>query len=690
MITLCFLWHQHQPDYRHPENGVSILPWVRLHAVKGYHDMLSVLERYGHARCVVNFSGILLEQLTAYAEGSAQDYFAELSKKPAAELTQSEREFVLTHFFSGNTRTLVEPHPRYRELKVKRDTLFQRDESARAQAQFSEQELTDLVVWFNLGWIGFAAGRRLDVAELVTKGRDYSHENQHQLMEIHDELVRMVLPGYKRLLRDDRIELSFTPQHHPIMPLVIDLAGQGHSNVDDALTEFRFPDDAAEHVRRGMEWFTKCFGQPPRGVWPAEGSVSDAALELFAGAGLNWTATDQRNLPHEEQQPLSHFKPRHWQHDGCNLHVFFRDTHLADNISFEYSSWQGRLAGAHLLDMARAAAERSPHKHPVITIALDGENPWENYRDGGESFLCSLLEEVAAANDICCRTPSEIIEEGTSPTISTVKPGSWIGGNFDIWSRHAETRTAWRKLSLARHELIDACRGDVQDHLLAAEASDWFWWYGDDFETEQAAQFDELFRMHLICAYRAAGRTAPDELFAPITSERQPASVGDVTNLVSPQLDGRVSSYFEWRGAVQVGSAHGRSAMARGSEEEVTSLWYGFSEDALWLRLDLANELQEQLSESSMELKVHISQNGQTQHLNHPADGLDKPKLEAKAGKIVEARISIEEAGIERGKLAFIWLEMGTGGEVLHRYPATGRFPVFIIGADFASEHWSV
>lgn len=652
--------------------------------------MLSVLERYDYTHCAVNFSGILLEQLTAYAEGRAQDYFAELSMKPAAGLTLTEREFVLTHFFSGNPRTLIEPHQRYRELKVKRDTLLERDELARAQAKFSEQELTDLLVWFNLGWIGFAAGRRRDVAELVTKGRDYTHEHQRQLLAIHEDLVRMVLPGYKKLFTDSRVELSFTPHHHPIMPLVIDLAGQGHYSANDPLPEFRFPDDAVEHVRRGMEWFTKCFGQPPRGAWPAEGSVSDAALELFAGAGLSWVATDQQNLPHEESQPLGHLMPRQWRRDGSSLHVFFRDTRLADNISFEYSSWQGRLAGAHLLDMARAAAGRSPYQHPVITIALDGENPWENYRDGGESFLCSLFDAVTAANDICCRTPSEIVEEGISPTISTIKPGSWIGGNFDIWSRHAETRTAWRRLSRARHELIDACRGGVQDHLLAAEASDWFWWYGDDFETEQAAQFDELFRMHLVCACRAAGRTAPDELFAPITSERQPASVSDVTSLISPQLDGRVSSYYEWRGAVQLGCDQGRSAMARGSEEGITALWYGFSEDALWLRLDLANKLQEQLSENSMVLKVHISQNGLALDLVHPVSDLDKPKLEAKAGKIVEAHIGIEETGIERSKLAFVWLELAIGTCAPLRYPAAGRFPVFIIGADFASEHWSV
>jgi len=33
-VDLVFLWHHHQPDYRHPRDGRSVLPWVRLHATK--------------------------------------------------------------------------------------------------------------------------------------------------------------------------------------------------------------------------------------------------------------------------------------------------------------------------------------------------------------------------------------------------------------------------------------------------------------------------------------------------------------------------------------------------------------------------------------------------------------------------------------------------------------------------------
>ena len=33
MADLAFLWHMHQPDYRHPDSGEFMLPWVLLHSI---------------------------------------------------------------------------------------------------------------------------------------------------------------------------------------------------------------------------------------------------------------------------------------------------------------------------------------------------------------------------------------------------------------------------------------------------------------------------------------------------------------------------------------------------------------------------------------------------------------------------------------------------------------------------------
>ena len=42
--SIAFLWHMHQPFYLDRITGEMSMPWVRLHAVKGYYDMVSLLE----------------------------------------------------------------------------------------------------------------------------------------------------------------------------------------------------------------------------------------------------------------------------------------------------------------------------------------------------------------------------------------------------------------------------------------------------------------------------------------------------------------------------------------------------------------------------------------------------------------------------------------------------------------------
>ena len=42
------------------------------------------------------------------------------------------------------------------------------------------------------------------------------------------------------------------------------------------------------HVKRAVEEHTRRFGRPPKGMWPAEGSVCQAMLPLLAQHGIEW------------------------------------------------------------------------------------------------------------------------------------------------------------------------------------------------------------------------------------------------------------------------------------------------------------------------------------------------------------------------------------------------------------------
>ena len=41
MANVVFLWHMHQPYYVNPVTRTAMMPWVRLHAVKGYLEALA-------------------------------------------------------------------------------------------------------------------------------------------------------------------------------------------------------------------------------------------------------------------------------------------------------------------------------------------------------------------------------------------------------------------------------------------------------------------------------------------------------------------------------------------------------------------------------------------------------------------------------------------------------------------------
>ena len=45
-IYLCFVWHMHQPFYKDLMSGEYKLPWTRMHALKDYYGMVSILEEF--------------------------------------------------------------------------------------------------------------------------------------------------------------------------------------------------------------------------------------------------------------------------------------------------------------------------------------------------------------------------------------------------------------------------------------------------------------------------------------------------------------------------------------------------------------------------------------------------------------------------------------------------------------------
>ena len=277
-LRLCLLWHMHQPMYRDPESGEYILPWVRLHATRAYYDMARVLAEFEGARAVVNLVPSLLWQLDDYVQGRAKDRFLDLTRKPAAELSPSEREFLLRNFFQVDWETAVRPIPRYWELLHKRGRDLRGIDLSKVS--FTVAELRDLQVLFNLQWMGFrATEEEALIPALRAKGRDFSEDEKLALLDVQHKILSQVMPAFAEVARSGQAELTVTPFYHPILPLLIDSDSARRAMPQATLPRrFTWPEDAQVQVRRALDFAEQHLHTRPEGMWPAEGSVSPEAL----------------------------------------------------------------------------------------------------------------------------------------------------------------------------------------------------------------------------------------------------------------------------------------------------------------------------------------------------------------------------------------------------------------------------
>ncbi|MBS1903846.1 MAG: glycoside hydrolase [Bacteroidetes bacterium] len=524
-IKLAILWHQHQPYYR--SDGIVRLPWVRLHATKDYLEMAEHLARVPAMHATINLVPSLVAQVEEYAHG-ATDPLLTASRAPTDRLTDDERALVMRQCFHANYQRMIMRSARYTEL--------------RERTTFTTQDLRDLIVHFHLAWTGEYARGGEPFASLIAKDRDYTEADKTALLDAHTKILQTFDVAHMRLAAGANIELSTTPYYHPILPLICDTNSAHEAMPGLRLPDVRcsWPEDAREHVTRSIAFHEHQFGLVARGMWPAEGSISDAALALMADEGIVWAASDETVLDHslgEYDRPygrFEHYFPRMVRSAHGSIVVFFRDHWLSDKVGFDYHTWHVTDAVNDFVNHIRQVRQEILREYgedvlrtACVSVILDGENCWEHYERNGFDFVSGLYRALVDDPDIEPVTMSEAVENIGKANIRPIEhivAGSWIGGNFKIWIGHPEKNTAWEYLAAAREVLAAADRASAnypqaRTALLQAEGSDWFWWFGDDHYAEDRGLFDELFRMHLGQMYDALGVERPDVLSRPIIDE---------------------------------------------------------------------------------------------------------------------------------------------------------------------------
>ncbi len=519
MATVSFLWHLHQPAYR-TADGVSHAPWVALHAGGAYTTLARAIEVTGGSGQVVNIVPTLLEQLLAYVEGAVTDPVVEAIVTPAADLTDRQREVLVDWAFHVNPRQLAR-YPRLGELAHSRSVAGpkrQRD------GRFGTTDLRDLQILFVLAHAGEQAWTDDRLKPLYDRGRNFRIADHRQMVDWLQAQPGELVDLWRRIAAQPTVEVATSPYAHPIMPLLIDsgvVASSWAPHPAPHVPVFRYPEDAQWQLARGLEFMTE-HGFSTTGCWPPEGSVSEDAVAVYGDQGVQWLVTDEGILERSLDRSIRDGSNtatelyRSWRLAAGGPILFFRDRRLSDAIGFQYGRWEneGEAAAAlvgELEDLARTLPEEAN-----IVIALDGENPWLHYPEGGGRFLRELMQRLAdAPPDLAPATLATAAAGGEPAILDRLHPGSWINSVFATWIGHPEKTHAWEVLTEVR-DAIEEAGGGQPPSLLLAEGSDWFWWLGDDNPTELAPLYDEIFRKHLADACNQAGIAPPFDLDAPL------------------------------------------------------------------------------------------------------------------------------------------------------------------------------
>ncbi|HXX58647.1 MAG TPA: glycoside hydrolase family 57 protein [Thermodesulfovibrionales bacterium] len=718
-LYIAFLWHMHQPYYRDPFTGLYRLPWVRLHGTKDYLDMVSILDDYPGIKQTFNLVPSLLEQISDYTGNGAGDRFLDVTRKRAADLSEEDKIFLLENFFLANWDTMVRPFPRYYELLLKRGLRFSKSDLHRTIRYFTGDEFLDLQVLFNLVWIDpFFRSKDPFLGELVAKGRNFTEDEKERLLENQLSILGKVIPKYRELSSKGQIEISTSPFYHPILPLLWDTDVARVPTPDIRLPKRRFshPEDARAQIRMALDYFERIFGHRPSGMWPSEGSVSEDVVKAIRSEGLRWVATDEDILSGSLGEGLrgpsgNLLNPSLlysvYAHSGLSL--VFRDHKISDLIGFVYSGWEAKSAASDLVNRLLAIRGSLPPGEPhIVPIILDGENAWEYYRNDGRDFFRYLYDDLMKHETLRTTTISEFLEiPKRERKLDHLRAGSWIYGNFSVWIGHEEDNTAWDYLTETREHLEAFQRRNPEKNLdlawkalYVAEGSDWNWWYGDDHATEQAEDFDELFRLNLMKVYRETGSDVPPQIFVPVLrEERAIAPVAEIRGFISPKIDGIMTSYFEWyQGAhIDVGKSGGSMHM---TESLLSRVYYGFNQDTLFIRVDpkrFFSDFPEDTELSVLIIKpfpykvtTSLRDGGEAKIMTKTASGwiAVSGSADVAVADIFECALPFRDIKAKEHDELNFFLSLHKGDEEIERCPWRGYITITVPTPDFEAMMW--
>lgn len=533
-LSIAFYWHMHQPVYQITPDSDYIMPWTRLHAVKDYLDMLTIIKNHPNIKLNFNIVPILIDSFIRYGELGYHDIHSRLTVKPVEELTDEDKNFIINNFFDANYQFMVMPLKEY-------DRLIHKYQFTKDINEFTLQEYSDLMALFNLAWIDSSHQKDFpELKALTKKGSNYTLEDRVKIIEIQREIIKKIIPTFKKYLKSGRIEITTSPHYHPILPILLDIADVSTNPNGDLPLMLGMKKDAEEQIKEAIDIIELAFDYKPKGLWPSEHCISNKTLKLLGDLGFKWTISDEgvlansikfdfvRDFNGNLENPYPLLKPYQFKNGKSEIDLIFRESVMPNLISFEYPNHDSERAANDLYDRIKTIQNKiqtSPDSEHILTIAMDGENCWENYAKDGSVFLNTLYELINNDETLETVLISDYLErDKQKKTLNSVKAGSWINQDFKLWIDEPLKNLAWSYVKQVKDDIENfALLNPNHPNIAAAkkelhvcQGSDWFWWFGEPNDSGHDNIFDYLFRTHLKNVFTLLGLDVPERLDMPL------------------------------------------------------------------------------------------------------------------------------------------------------------------------------
>jgi alpha-amylase/alpha-mannosidase (GH57 family) len=625
MGYLCILWHFHQPFYSDIEENINETSIIVFRSLQNYYPMAVLLKNFEDIKINFNITPSLLKQIKLIGENKIKDVFFNIFDYDLSEekLINFYNEFPGVYTHSNKILSL---------LKEKIES-----------KDYSEKDIFDFK--FLLHLISFNPLIYDDeIKYFIEKMRNFDINDVGILINKEKNIFKNIIPLYKKLQEENKIEISTSPFYHPILPLIYDtdIMKKTKTNFPDPEQRFNYPEDAKKQIKNGINFYKEIFGKEPKGIWPSEGALSNEVLDLFIEENIDWTATDE-NLLFESLNNIEKKDIYRIYKYNKNLFIFFRDHFLSDLIGFSYQNMDEEKAAIDLIKKIEKILDENPEG--IITIILDGENPWDYYKEKGIKFLKKFYELLEENKKIKTLTFSEAIKITKNyRVIENIFPGSWMGPNFDNWIGRETTNKAWEILKKTREKIDDLKNVDkiVEEIILNCEGSDWFWWYSIETDKNIKMKFDRYFKNNLRKVYKRLNLPFPVEIEEEITYYEK-------TPFIKPVIDGKITNFYEWYLAIEI-NPENLWATFKPFNLPIKKIYYGYDEESLYFRFDFYEDIDQLIIFLNEEIYEIEGKNFKDENIEWKREEILEIKIKRK-GRKENAKVQFQ---IKKGNYDFI------------------------------------